>query len=177
MKKFIVFLVLIMATISQAQIIVESGATSVITYFVMRDRTTSVRDTGVTIANLEMYYVIDQTAESADAFTGELTAATTAWTDGECKNIGHGVYRVDWPNAAFAGAAGTRVQLTLVDGDAGAFTETLEALLSPPVNANLVSILGTAITETAGQIAAAFSKWFNIATPQKTMNQVGGRYK
>lgn len=38
------------------------------------------------------------------------------------------------------------------------------------VKANLAQILGTALTETAGQIAAAFKKFFNIATPASTMD-------
>ena len=38
------------------------------------------------------------------------------------------------------------------------------------VKANLAQILGTALTETAGQIAAAFKKFFNIATPVSTMD-------
>ncbi len=37
---------------------------------------------------------------------------------------------------------------------------------------DLVSILGTALTETAGQIAAAFKKWFNVATPTGTVNSI-----
>lgn len=38
------------------------------------------------------------------------------------------------------------------------------------VKSNLAQILGTALTETAGQIAAAFKKFFNIATPAATMD-------
>lgn len=38
------------------------------------------------------------------------------------------------------------------------------------VAANLTQILGTALTETAGQLAAAFKKFFNIATPASTMD-------
>lgn len=38
------------------------------------------------------------------------------------------------------------------------------------VKANLAQILGTALTETSGQIAAAFKKFFNIATPASTMD-------
>jgi hypothetical protein len=37
---------------------------------------------------------------------------------------------------------------------------------------DLISILGTAITETAGYIAAAFSKFFNKATPTGTVNSL-----
>lgn len=38
------------------------------------------------------------------------------------------------------------------------------------VKANLAQILGTALTETAGQLAAAFKKFFNIAAPAATMD-------
>lgn len=40
------------------------------------------------------------------------------------------------------------------------------------VKANLVQILGTALTETAGLIAAAFKKFFNVATPTGTVNSI-----
>jgi hypothetical protein len=40
------------------------------------------------------------------------------------------------------------------------------------VKSSLVQILGTAITETAGLIAAAFSKFFNKATPTGTVNSL-----
>lgn len=38
------------------------------------------------------------------------------------------------------------------------------------VKANIAQILGTALTETAGQIAAGFKKFFDIASPTSTMN-------
>lgn len=47
------------------------------------------------------------------------------------------------------------------------------------VKANLAQILGTALTETAGQIAAAFKKLFNVASPVFTaasVNQTGDAY-
>lgn len=40
------------------------------------------------------------------------------------------------------------------------------------VKANLAQILGTALTETAGQIAAGFKKFFNIASPAATMDHL-----
>ena len=40
------------------------------------------------------------------------------------------------------------------------------------VPANLTSILGTALTETAGQIAAAFKQFFNVASPTGTMKAI-----
>lgn len=40
------------------------------------------------------------------------------------------------------------------------------------VKANLAQILGTALTETAGQIAAGFKQFFNIGSPTSTMNTI-----
>lgn len=40
------------------------------------------------------------------------------------------------------------------------------------VKSNLAQILGTALTETAGQIAAAFRKFFNVASPTGTVNSI-----
>lgn len=50
-------------------------------------------------------------------------------------------------------------------------------LLTAPTTANvgtvdLVRILGTLLTETSGQIAAGFKKFFNIATPTGTVNSL-----
>lgn len=40
------------------------------------------------------------------------------------------------------------------------------------VKANLAQILGTALTETAGLLAGAFKKFFNVATPTGTVNSI-----
>lgn len=40
------------------------------------------------------------------------------------------------------------------------------------VKSNLVQILATALTETAGYLAAGFKKFFNVASPTSTMNQI-----
>ena len=42
------------------------------------------------------------------------------------------------------------------------------------VKSSLVQILGTALTETAGQLAAAFKQFFNIGSPTSTMNLITG---
>jgi hypothetical protein len=140
MKKLIaVFLIVLFCAFTAEAKSVKNGATSVITYFVMRDRTTNVLDTGVTIANLEMYYIEEQAAMSADVFVGAHGAATDAHTDGECIHIGQGVYRVDWPDAAFDGGIGKSVQLILVDGDSGAFSEIMEIELSPAADTVAIS--------------------------------------
>jgi hypothetical protein len=40
------------------------------------------------------------------------------------------------------------------------------------IKSNLSQILGTALTETSGQIAAAFKQFFNIASPTSTINTI-----
>ena len=154
MKKYIAFLLILAGLVfsDQMGIQVESGATDVITYFVMRDRAADTVDTGVTIANLVMYYVEDQAAISADVFAQAHGAVTDAHTDGECIHIGNGVYRVDWPDDAFDGGIGKRVQLIVIDGDAGAFTEIMQVQLSPPSDAIALSGDPTA----AGNLEATY---------------------
>jgi len=52
-------------------------------------------------------------------------------------------------------------------------------ITSGVIKSNLVQILGTALTETAGQIAAAFKKLFDVASPVLTatsVNQTGDAY-
>lgn len=132
--------------------IIENHQDDVRTHFVMRDSTTGLRDTGVVIANLEMYYVEDDGLQSADVFVGAHAAGDDAHTDGECFHMGHGLYRVDWPDAAFDGGVGKRVHLHLIDGDAGANTETLVYLLSPSVN--VTQLDGSDVQQTGGHIHA-----------------------
>lgn len=45
-------------------------------------------------------------------------------------------------------------------------------ITSGVVKANLAQILGTALTETAGLLAGGFKKFFNIATPTNTLNDL-----
>lgn len=54
---------------------------------------------------------------------------------------------------------------------AGTGTGQLD-VTSGVIKANLVQILATALTETAGQIAAAFKKFFNIGAPAATMDHL-----
>lgn len=46
------------------------------------------------------------------------------------------------------------------------------SVTSGVAKANFAQILGTALTETAGQLAAGFKQFFNIASPTSTMNLV-----
>lgn len=59
---------------------------------------------------------------------------------------------------------------TLANGAHGGAGTTIT--LQNPIYADLRSILGTALTETAGQIAAAFKKFFDKAAPTGTVNSL-----
>ena len=136
MKKLIVRLILQLTMAETAKaIIVENGDTSVITYFVLRDQTAGTVDTGVTIANIDTYYIEEGALISAKTDLAAHAAGDDAWDATEQGyHMGYGVYRVDWANAAFDGGIGKRVQLIVIDGDGGAFTEIMEVELSPPVD-------------------------------------------
>jgi hypothetical protein len=80
---------------------------------------------------------------------------------------------------AMQGALATRAMLALpANAPAGAGgLPTVDANnhvngVVDTVSANLVSILGEAITGTAAQIVAAFTKWFDVATPTGTVNSL-----
>lgn len=77
-----------------------------------------------------------------------------------------------------------RVDVGLIEGEAPITEDDITArILADPntplsndadgvVRSNLYKILGTALTETSGYIAAAFKKFFNVATPTGTANSL-----
>ena len=189
---------------------VLGGTTDVSTYFVMRLAATGVEATGLTIANMDVQYVRTGVAPVAKVDATALAATDTAHTDNYGIEIDAtdqpGLYRVDWPDAAFA--AGVR-QVVLTVKVATCFTEHMAVDIDTPVNAtkvggtaqtgrdlgtsvllssgtgtgqldftsgvvkaNLVQILAATITGTAAQIVAAFTKWFNVASPTGTVNSL-----
>lgn len=73
--------------------------------------------------------------------------------------------------ATVAGAVGSVTgAVGSVTGNVGGNVTGSVGSVSATVSANLTQILGTALTETAGYLAAAFKKFFNIATPASTMD-------
>jgi len=129
------------------RLLIENGSERVSTYVTMRDRAASTLDTGVTITNIDLYYTEEGAAETTwDTSVTALDSAVVAWeatvnTNKTCFHVGHGVYRVDWPDAAFDGGVGKQVRLVVIDGDAGAFTEIIDVILSPP--SNITQVDGT----------------------------------
>jgi hypothetical protein len=123
----------------------------VITYWVLRDSTTHAPKTSITITDIDVYYVEEGAAIAAKADLTAHSAATDAHADNYGFEIGQGVYRIDWPDAAFDGGVGKSVILIVVCS--GVDTAYREIILSP--SANAVAAGGTTLT--AGDYGASIA--------------------
>lgn len=108
---------------------IKKDTTDVITYFVLRDTVDGAGKTGLIITDIDLTYIRDQAAAVKNDATA-LSAATDAHADNKGFEVDAtncpGLYRLDWPDAAFSAGANA-VQLCVKC--AGAFTEFLEVEL------------------------------------------------
>jgi len=185
---------------------VRPNATDVTTYFKLVDPATGDEEVDLVITDLDISYVRDlAVAVKADltALAGATDAdrAVAAHADNKGTQIDStntpGLYRIDWPDAAFATGV-AKVQLVVagaaidtammeVEIDASLGTDS-KGLISTDaqdlkttltVGSYLKGILTTALTETGGYLAAGFKKFFNVETPvatAETVNQTGDAY-
>lgn len=130
---------------------VTGDSTDVTTYFKLTKTADGLEATGLTITDLDLQYVRSGAAPAAKVDATALAATDSAHADNKAIEVDGtdqpGVYRVDWPDAAFAAGA-KEVILTVKHADC--FTEDLRVLIDPP--ANVVKWLGTepATPTTAG---------------------------
>ena len=84
---------------------VKKASTNVTTYFKLVDPTTGDEEPGLTITDLDMSYIRDR-AEAVKADASSLSAADDAHADNSMFEVDGtncpGLYRADWPDAAFA---------------------------------------------------------------------------
>ncbi len=115
--------------------LVQAGATDVTTYFVLRTAADGVELTAATITNLDLQYTRSGVAPTAKVDATALAATDSAHSDNKAIEIDAtdqpGLYRVDWPDAAFA--AGVR-EVILTVKYATAFTEHLRVQIDAPVD-------------------------------------------
>jgi hypothetical protein len=109
---------------------VVNGSADVTTYFVLRDSTNHVPKTDITITDIDLYYLEQGAAMAAKVDATALAAADSAHADNKAFHCGQGLYRVDWPDAAFDGGVGKTVQLIVVC--TGVDTTFLEVELKDP---------------------------------------------
>ncbi len=122
--------------------IIAGTATDVITYFVMRLTATGVAATGLTPANFDLTWVqAGETAAAKQDAVVNPNGIGGAWAPNTVIEVDAanmpGLYRVDWPDAAFTGfTRGIHTILTVKC--ATAFTEHLRIDVNPPVNMHMV---------------------------------------
>jgi hypothetical protein len=116
--------------------ILQSGSADVSTYFVARLVADGTEATGLTPADFDLQYTRSGAAAStkADAILN-INGVGGAHVDNTVIEVdatdSPGLYRVDWPDAAFAAGVG---EVVLVVNVATAFSEHLRVTLSPPVD-------------------------------------------
>ena len=119
---------------------VTGGSTDVTTYFVMRLAADGTEATGLTITNMDLQYTRSGSAPAAKVDATALAATNSAHGDNQAIEIDAtdqpGLYRVDWPDAAFA--AGVR-EVILSVKCATCFTEHLRVQIDTPVNVTSIS--------------------------------------
>jgi len=131
--------------------IVTIGATDVTTYFHLRLSATGLDATGLTITNIDLQYTRSGETPAAKVDATALGAANSAHSDNTAFEIDGtdqpGVYRVDWPDAAFASGV-DNVYLTVKV--ATAFTETLHVRLISATRGLAGTALPAAAADAAG---------------------------
>jgi hypothetical protein len=115
---------------------VVAGSTDVTTYVVLRLAADGTEATGLTITDIDLQYTRSGAAPAAKVDATALAATDSAHGDNQAIEIDAtdqpGLYRVDWPDAAFA--SGVR-EVVLTVKVATCFTEHLRVNLTPvPAN-------------------------------------------
>ena len=84
--------------------LITKGTTDVSDYIYIQDSADGSAETGITVTGLDMQYVRDNTAPTAkvDATSGSLTAHSDNTIIEVDATDQPGLYKVDWPDAAFA---------------------------------------------------------------------------
>jgi len=101
---------------------IKKAATDVTIQIRLFDALTGEPKTGVTIANLDLWYIRVEDDEdvtiSSKVDLAALAALTDAHADSSAYEIGKGYYRIDLPDAVFASGA-TTASIIIEDGEAG----------------------------------------------------------
>lgn len=185
--------------------IIKGGTTDVTTYFVLRSSTDGTELTGATITSIDLQYVRTGAAPSAKVDATALAATDSAHADNKAIEIdgtdAPGLYRVDWPDAAFAAGV---LEVLLSVKYTGAFTEHLRVTIDPigaPAGASISADIAAVKVDTAAilvdtgttldgkidtidtnvdsilvdtaEIGAAGAGLTNINLPNQTMDIVG----
>lgn len=137
--------------------LVAPGAVDITEYFVLRGTDDNLAETGLTITDFDLQYVRSGAAPSAKVDATALAATDSAHADNKAIEIDAtdqpGLYRIDWPDAAFA--AGVR-SVVLTVKCSGVFTEHKEIQIAAPVGvaASVTGAVGS-VTGAVGSVTGA----------------------
>jgi hypothetical protein len=133
-------------------LIIPNSSIDITTYVMLKDTTNKLPKTDCTVTDIDLYYIEEGAAMSAKVDCLALGSADAAHTDNSGFHIGEGIYRIDWPDAAFDGGVRKKVYLVVVH--ASCVTEYIEVLLSPAVG-TAEEVTGAVGSIATGGIAAA----------------------
>lgn len=120
--------------------LVTGGSTNVTTYFALRLTADGKAATGLTITGFDLQYVRSGVAPVAKVDATALVATDSAHADNKAIEVDAtdqpGLYRVDWPDAAFAAAVRETILTVKV---ATCFTEHLRVQIDPEMNVKRIN--------------------------------------
>lgn len=119
-----------------------------------------------------IYYWIAGANAGVAITLSDLSTITTAWASGGVKEIDAthlaGYYRLDVPDAAWSAAGKVKI-----GGEASGKHVLCEVVDVGYPQVDFRQIIGSTLTETTGgNLAAAFKKFLDVATPKTTLNSI-----
>ena len=163
--------------------LVRGDSTDITTYFVLRTAADGTATTGAVIANIDLQYVRSGEVPVAKVDAVALAATDSVHTDNNAIEIDAvdqpGLYRVDWPDAAFASDV---KEVILTVKLAASFTEHLRAEIDAPVDATSAGsdIVTITINDGGGLPIGSTEVWIttdiagdNVVAGTLTTNDLG----
>ena len=150
---------------------VTGGATDQSFMFKLRKTADGLEATGLTITDLDLQYTRTRTAPTAKVDATALAATDSAHADNKAIELDAtdqpGVYRVDWPDAAFAAGA---AEVVLTVKHASCFSEDLRVVIDTPVNVTALGGSTTPVTNLGVVYNTDFATNYDTTNDRWTVN-------
>jgi len=156
---------------------IKKGSVNVTDYIYIGDSAAFTPETGITIADLDLQYVRNGAAPSAKVDATALAATDTAHTDNYMIEIDAtdqpGLYRVDWPDAAFATGVDTVICTVKGTGFQPAHKEYQLVAFDPQDTVRLgLTALPNAAADAAGGVTISDAGGLDLDTKLANTNEI-----
>lgn len=157
--------------------LIKKGSTDVTRYIMLVDSTAGTPETGYTITSLDLQYTRNRTAPAAKVDATALAATDSAHGDNQAIQVdatsSPGLYRVDWPDAAFATGADKVILVVSGTGLAPAVEEIqlIDVDLADTVRMGLTA-LPNAAADAAGGLPISDAGGLDLDTKLANTNEV-----